>query len=256
MSTTYGELALFYDLIYADVTADIPFYLELAQETGGPVLELGCGSGRTAIPLAEAGFELLGLDNSPAMLDRARDRLEARSLSGSVELVQADMTDFNLGRMFSLITVPFNTWMHLDGQASQTAALGCIRRHLAPGGKLVIDVPAPATIVEAKHDRTLTLEGTFTDPVSGETLLQFSSTHLDRQQRVLHVTWIYDRIGEEGRVKRTVVPMALYCLFPHQVETLLMDAGLRLFALWGDYSRSPYSEASDNLIVVAEGPLG
>jgi len=252
MTTVYEQWARFYDLVHAQVTADIPFYLALAQELGGPILELGCGSGRTLFPLAEANFEVVGLDNSDAMLSRARKRLAGCPFRERVGLVRGEMGDFDLGRRFPLITVPFHAWMHLAGRQQQSAALHCIGRHLRPGGQLVIDVPAPATIVEAEHDGALVLEGMYSDPETGQTVLQFSSTRLDEKNQLLHVTWIYDQMGGDGVVKRVAAPMTLQYLYPHEAKLMLGDAGLRLKTLWGNYSRSPYSAGSEKLIVVAE----
>ena len=90
-SSPYDELAEYYDLIHTHVKEDIPFYLSLAQETGGPILELGCGSGRTLLPLVKAGYEVVGLDNSRPMLQRAELRLQASGLGNSVRLIEAEM---------------------------------------------------------------------------------------------------------------------------------------------------------------------
>ncbi len=249
----YDQLAIYYDLVHASVTADIPFYLALAREAGSPVLELGCGSGRTLVPLAAAGVEVVGLDNSAGMLELARARLAQEAPAGRAELVLGEMADFDLGRQFPLVTVPYNTWMHL-GHAQQPAALRCIGRHLAAGGWLVLDLPAPASIVELEHDQTVVLERTLVLPESGEKVLQFSSTELDEDEQVLHITWLYDRVGHDGLVRRLVAPMALHYLFPHGAELLLQAAGLPLKALWGSYARNPYTGTSDRMILVAGRP--
>lgn len=252
MTDQYDQLAPLYDLIHAGVRDDIPFYLAMAVETGGPVLELGCGSGRTLVPLAEAGYDVIGLDSSGAMLERARARL-GRSPSGErVRLVHGDMTGFDLQATFPLITVPFHTWMHLTTRQAQLAALASIRRHLEPDGRLVIHLPAPATIVEAEHDGALVLENSLTDPETGETVLQFSTTRLDEELQLYDVTWIYDRIAADGTVRRLVLPMMLHYLFPHQADLLLQQSGLAVVALWGDYDCSPYSDESAHLIIVAQ----
>ena len=254
MTDSYDHLAPLYDLINAGVQDDLPFYLALAAEMGGPVLELGCGSGRTLIPLAEAGYDVVGLDSSPAMLERARTRLERSPFAEHVRLVQGDMTGFDLQTTFPLITVPFHAWLHLTTCQAQLASLASIRRHLRPGGRLVIHLPAPATIVEAEHDGSLVLENSLSDPETGETVLQFSSTQLDKESQLYDVTWIYDRIAADGIVRRLVVPMTLHYLFPHQMDLLLRRSGLAVVAIWGDYDRSPYTAESEHLIIVAANP--
>ena len=254
MTDLYDPLAPLYDLIHAGVQDDVPLYLALAAETGGPVLELGCGSGRTLVPLVEAGYHVVGLDSSPAMLERARIRLERSPAGEHGRLVHGDMTGFDLQITFPLITIPFHTWLHLITRQAQLAALASIRRHLRPGGRLVIDLPAPATIVEAEHDNSLVLENNLNDPETGETVLQFSSTQLDEESQLYCVTWIYDRIAADGTVRRLVVPMTLHYLFPHQADLLLQRSGLAVVAIWGDYDRSPYTDESKHLIIVAEKP--
>jgi SAM-dependent methyltransferase len=253
-AVTYDRLAEYYDLVHAHVTDDIPLYLALANESGGPILELGCGSGRTLLPLLKAGFEAVGLDNSEAMLTRARERVRASGLENLIHLVHGEMTDFNLGKRFPLVTVPFNAWMHLPSRKAQLASLSCIKQHLIPGGQLVIDLPAPSTIVDAEHDGAMVLEGTFACEKKNESLLQFSSTRLDNKQQILHVTWIYDLVRANGETRRTVVPMPLHYLFPRQAELSLQETGLELKALWGDYDRSPYAADSEKLIILAEKP--
>jgi SAM-dependent methyltransferase len=250
--SSYDQLAAYYDLIYADVKEDIPFYVALARETGGPVLELGCGSGRTLFPLAQAGFEVVGLDSSEAMLRKARERAAAETPEGLVHLLQGEMTCFDLERRFRLISVPFNTWLHLPHHGPQAAALRCIDQHLLPGGWFVMDLPAPATIVDAEHDGSMVLEGIFSGREPQERVLQFSSTQLDSKQQVLHVTWIYDLVGADGGLKRTVVPMTLHYLFPRQAQRLLQEAGLKVKAMWGDYDRAPYTADSEKLIILTE----
>jgi SAM-dependent methyltransferase len=251
MTEHYDRLAPLYDLIHAEVRDDIPFYLELAAECGGPVLELGCGSGRTLVPLAEAGYEVVGLDSSAEMLNRARERLQGSPARDRVRLVQGDMTAFDLGMTFNLITVPFHTWLHLTTDQAQVDALRCIRRHLDLRGLLVIHLPAPATIVDAEHDGALVLEQTLTDPETGEMVLQFSSTRLDRHAQLYYVTWIYDRVGADGAVRRQVLPMTLHYLYFHQIDFWLGRIDFKVNEVWGDYDRAPYDDDSEHLIVVA-----
>ncbi len=254
MTANKDRLARYYDLAHANATADIPLLLGLAEETGGPILELGAGTGRTLVPLARAGFALVGLDNSEAMLVRARSQLAAAGLQERAALVLGEMTDFDLGRRFPLVTIPFNTWMHLPNSQAQSAALRCIARHLTPGGRLLIALPAPATITDFEHDGALVLERTFDDPETGELVLQFSSTQLDEVEQTLSITWIYDRIGADETVKRVLAPMKLRYLFRQEAELLLKESGLSPRAVWGDYGRSPYTVGSEHLIILAEKP--
>lgn len=136
-----------YDLFVtsAATAGDTQFYCDCARRFGTDVLELGVGTGRVAIALAEAEYNVTGLDLSPAMLERARQKVASvpPAVAERLALVQGDMSEFDLGRLFSLILVPFRAFQHLVEPAAQRRALTCMRRHLAPGGHLVIDLFDP-----------------------------------------------------------------------------------------------------------------
>src|SRR5215831_19480122 len=138
-----GPLARNYDALYGvmrDPSGDAAFYRGLAQESGGPVLELACGTGRVLLPIAALGMSCVGVDASPAMLAALR----AKNPPPNLELVEGRMESFDLGdRRFRLITCPFRAFQHLLDVPAQLAALANVRRHLAPGGTFVLDVFDP-----------------------------------------------------------------------------------------------------------------
>src|SRR5262245_49620967 len=133
-----------YDLLHGPITRDIAFYLECASRFGDPVLELGTGTGRVLLPLVEAGYDVTGLEFSPAMLQLARAKVGERVTMGDrVRLVVGDMTAFDLGRRFALVLVPARAFQHVITPAGQRTALACIHRHLGPGGHLLLDLSGP-----------------------------------------------------------------------------------------------------------------
>ncbi|HEY6091913.1 MAG TPA: class I SAM-dependent methyltransferase, partial [Gemmatimonadales bacterium] len=140
------DFGLLYDSVplYA-ARPDVDFYVEEAKAAGGPALEIGCGTGRILIPTARAGVTITGLDGSTEMLARARAKLAAEPapVRQRATLVQADMRDFELGARFALITAPFRVVQHLITAEDQQRFLAAVRRHLAPGGRLVFDVFNP-----------------------------------------------------------------------------------------------------------------
>lgn len=150
-----GNAVATYDLFTAGtggaLDGDVAFYLECARRFGSPVLELGTGTGRVLLPLAEAGHEAWGLDLSEAMLAVAARKLDGRpDLSTRARLHRGDMTDFDLGRRFPLVLLPARAFMHVVEPERQRAALVCIRAHLEPGGHLVLDLfdPRLETVTE------------------------------------------------------------------------------------------------------------
>jgi SAM-dependent methyltransferase len=247
----YRQLARYYDLENAAFTEDLDFWLDLAQACREPILELGCGTGRVLLNLSRRGHAVTGLDSSPEMLARLRAKLEAasgRHLAVPPVLVQAGLEDFELDQTFGLAIMPFNTFMHLLRPEAQLSALARIRRHLAPGATLALDLPNPGEAYAAQ-EQGLTLERTFTD---GErTVHQFSSVALDRAAQLAHITWLYDSTGPAGDVQRTIVPLTLRYTFPAEMRLLLERCGLALEHLYGDYDGAPYADGAARLLVVA-----
>ncbi|MDX1664013.1 MAG: methyltransferase domain-containing protein, partial [Candidatus Promineifilaceae bacterium] len=147
IGSDYGAIADLYDYVTPyRRRPDVGFYVEAAQEWGGPVLEVGCGTGRVLIPTARTGLAVTGIDLSPAMLRVCRERLqqEPAAVRDRVQLIRADMRSFALGRTFPLATIPFRPLQHLLAVADQMACLRTIWRHLEEGGRLVLDVFNPS----------------------------------------------------------------------------------------------------------------
>jgi len=250
----YSVLARYYDLENADFTEDLDYWLDLAEEHGDPLLELGCGTGRVLLNLARRGHAITGLDNSPEMLARLQAKLAAASgqhLAAAPQIVQASLDDFELPQRFRLALMPFNTFMHLLTTEAQIAALQRIRRHLAPGGALALDMPNPGEAYAAQ-EQGLTLERSFLD--GDRTVQQFSAIALDRAAQLAHITWNYDSTGPAGDLQRSIVPLTLRYTFPAEMSLLLARAGLNLSHLYGDYDRSPYVDGSPRLLVLATAP--
>lgn len=250
-SDPYNLLARYYDLEYGDISMDVPLYLDFSRRAGGPVLELGCGTGRLLLPLAQAGYEVVGLDRSAVMLARAEARLAAAGLADRITLIQADMTDFHLGRSFGLIIFALNTFMHLSAQADQIAALTCVRRHLRPGGLLILDLPGPSEPFLIQPGLILTSQF---QTAEGSTVLKLTDSRYDRAQQIEEITIIYDETGADGITRRAIVPLRLRYVFRYELELLLRLAGLRLEAIYGDYDLRPFDEEAPRLIAVSTPP--
>jgi SAM-dependent methyltransferase len=255
---SYASIAGLYDFSYDDFTEDLDFYENLAQITDGPVLELGVGTGRVAVPLAQSGYEVVGLDASPSMLAVANERIDRTKLGkGSVELVQADMTRFDLGRHFGLIFVAANTFQHLLKTEEQKACVACVVRHLAPAGIFALSVRAPSSVTweEADGWAPLLLHWTRTDPATGDIVMKFCAEQPEPALMTRRLTYVYDRI-HEGAVNRSVFATELRYSTQGEIELLLQQAGLHVTHVYGDYDLTPVG-LGDNLVFVAraEGSL-
>ena len=137
----YDEIARLYDPWSRSVVEDVAFYVDEAVRSGGPVLELGVGTARIAIPIAAEGIQVIGVDLSEGMLAVARERAELAAVS--VDLRQGDLRDPPVQGVFPLIVIPFRTLLHMETDADRRAALRTVGRLLAPGGRFVFDVFTP-----------------------------------------------------------------------------------------------------------------
>jgi SAM-dependent methyltransferase len=247
----YSAFARFYDLFYAERMDDLPMYQDFALAAAGPILELGCGTGRLTVPLAHAGHVVTGIDVSDAMLARARARVETSGQTGYVTLVPGDLRDFDLTERFALAIIPINTFMHCYDTEQQLACLRCVRRHLRSGGRLVIDVYHPDLEVLMEADGRLVSDGSVSDPETGRTVQRMTHRRLDMANQTQHITFIVDEVAPDGALKRTTFPFRMRFVFRFEMELLLRVAGLSLEALYGSYELEPFESASEKMIFVA-----
>jgi len=253
----FDVFARFYDADYGDFQDDSLLYRGFAERTGGPLLELACGTGRLLVPLAQAGYEITGVDVSPALLSLARRKIEAAGLQQRVTLVEADMSDFRLDRRFRLAFVAINSFMHLLTTEDQLRALRCWREHLTPEGFLILDLfhPHPQELLEA--DGRLVVNRQWKDPQTGAMVIKQCSRTLNLARQTLEVTFVYDEIFPDGRSRRTVAPFRMRYLHRFEMELLLRLAGYELEQLYGSYELDPFRSDSERMIFVArKGEVG
>jgi SAM-dependent methyltransferase len=242
-----ARLAALYDLDAPHgESAAIDWLRGLARMTGGPVLELGVGTGRVAIPLAKDGHEVVGIDRSESMLARAESH--ARTARTSVRLVESDMRSFSLDRAFALITIPFNTFLMLTPD-DRWACLARCREHLAPAGRLAIDIFQPDPNRIAGVDGGVREDWRRRDPDTGHDVTKFSSTRADVD--ATHFRWWFDEELEGGGIRRIGRDVTLHFIYRREAELLFPAAGFELDSLHGDYDGSPVEPSSPRLLIVA-----
>jgi SAM-dependent methyltransferase len=250
----FDVIADYYDLDLAGYEEDVAIYENLGRRRDLPVLELGVGTGRLAIPLLRAGLHVVGIDRSEAMLAVAKRKVEAlrpQRLASDLRLLKEDMTDFDLGESFGLICNALGGLMHLRSQDDQVRALECARRHLASDGLLVIDLPSFQPQEWEPGVQPLTLDWTRRDTTRGVLVSKFRSCQADPARQVQHVTHIYEEWGPKGSARRRLVTFELRCIHRHEMDLLLSRAGLQLRDLYGGYDLSPYDVYAPRMIFVA-----
>jgi SAM-dependent methyltransferase len=250
-------IAEFYDHVTPYATRpDVGFYVDVARECGGPVLELGCGTGRVLIPTARAGIEIVGLDASERMLQRCRLRLEAEPpvVQARASLHRGDIRAFQLGRIFRLITIPFRPFQHLLTVAEQLACLAAIRRHLAPDGRLVFDVfnPSVHNLAKPVDGAETDEESPFTLPDGRTVIRRHRMLERDLVGQVNSGELVYYVTHPDGHQDRLVHPFQMRCIFRFEAEHLLARAGFVVDHVYSDFERSAYgSQYPGDLIFVA-----
>lgn len=252
----YETLARYYDQIHASLTADLPYVLKLAEEQGGPLLELGSGTGRLLFPLAEAGFQVTGIDNSPQMLRIARQRLAkmppaVRQAATLLEEDMLDLTQETTTTRFALALLSYNTLLHFP-EADAGRLLRGAARLLQPGGLLFIDMANPFLITAADYAGDPVLETSFIDEVSGERVEQWSRSSLDTQTQTLTVSWLFRPHDDQSETQ--AVKIEYHYLYPHQVILLLQQAGFSPQKVLGSYTGAPFAEDSERLLLLARAP--
>lgn len=247
-------LAQLLDLDWGGFSDDLPFYESLARRCDGPLLELGVGTGRVAIPLARAGAVVWGIDTWEAALRLARCKAGAE-LSERLHLERADMRNFQFGRQFELVFAGFGALHYLLTPDDQLACLLCVERHLAPGGLFVCDLrPLLQSDWERGDSTPLLHDWTRPLPGSNETVMKLRSVAPGRARQVQRETHIYDVLAPDGRIRRVTATVDLRFTTRYEMEGLLRKAGLELDQLYGDFGLSPYEDHSEYMITVARKP--
>ncbi len=232
------------DLYHAHHTnhlEDLPYWISLADTANGPILELGCGTGRILNFLNQEGFTIYGLDHDMRMLRYQKQEMPA------APVFAADLTQFHLGIKFSLIILGCNTYSTLSA-AQRQAALSCIDRHLLTGGVFAASLPNPLDLIEMGNSEEAGPEETFFDPTTGDPVQVSSSWQTLNNQVTIY--WHYDHLRPDGQVHRTTHSTTH---FRDPAETYIqeiLDQGFDVLTD-GEYNGTPYSEETDLLILRA-----
>ena len=260
--TLANAIARMYDLDLSEDPGDVDLFRALARRTGGPIVELAVGSGRIAVPLAEDGHQVVGVDIDRAMLDRARARITGASpeVAARVQLVEADLVDADrheaiaAGGPFALAILGLNTILLLATVAGQRAALATMARLLAPGGVAVVDAwqPSPADLVA--FDGRISLEWLRTDPATGREVTKQLAAWYEHLRRLVTLTTIFEEGAPGEPPSRWVRQDALGLISGDELVAFAEDAGLEVDQLAGDHELGPLEPGADRVVLVARKP--
>ena len=234
-SSPYDAIARLYDPWSRSVTEDVPFYVAEARADGGPVVELGVGTGRIAVPIAAEGIAVIGVDSSEGMLAVCREQAELAGVSQLIDLRLGDLREPPVSERVSLVLCPFRAYLHMRDDAERLAALRAARALLVPGGRLVFDVFAPGRRdIEETHGRWIERESGI-----------YERAGWDETERTLTLS-VRGPAGEST--------MTLSWISPDEWHALVVRAGLEVEACYGWFDRAPFRGGEDMIWVARRAP--
>ena len=242
-----------YDAQYRTYREDLGFYRRLAEDHGGPVLELGCGTGRVTVELARAGARVDAIDASERMLERARDRVRAAKLGDRVACLQGDMRALGAAvgapDGYRLALAPFNTLMHAYALEDQDRTLAGAFERLAPGGVFACDVYVPRFGAMG----VLRAEPMWHRALGDDVDLLLLQDHDPAGQRLVS-TYLVDRTDADGNLRRRRVRLTQRYFTRFELERALLHAGFERVQVFGSFERAPYREDSDVIVAIGRKP--
>ena len=224
----YDPIARLYDPWSRSVIEDIGFYVEEALASGGPIVELGVGTGRIAIPIAAAGVQVIGVDASAGMLAVCAEEAKKAGVDQLLDLRQGDLRRPPVDERVNLVTCPFRAFLHLSTDDDRLQALHSARELLRPEGRLIFDVFKPS---QEDIDET---DGRWIEREPGID----ERADWDMTQRTLTLA-VRGPSGESS--------MILWWLEPERWNALLAEAGFTVEACYGWFDRRPYEGGEDSV---------
>lgn len=239
-----------YDLVANNIPYGRDFYVELARNAQGPVLDVACGTGRILLPCLQAGVDIDGLDLFEPMLQTLRTKATALGLRP--QLYQSDMSNFTLPRRYALVMIPFNAFIHNMTQEAQISSLQCCRHHLLPSGELVFDTFFPSLEIIGAPQNTRVLEGEMPHPETGLPMRMYDTRSFDRVDQVQHSLNELELLDADGDVQTTYrSQVSSRYIFKQEMQLLLRVAGYARWEIYGDFHGKSLTEENDAMIVHA-----
>jgi len=226
---------------------------------GGRILELGAGSGRVTVALARAGYEVVALDTSKAMLDKLRGRVAAlpKAVARRITVVQGDLRDFDVGDTFPLVIAVFNVLEHLYTRVEVDACLRRVAAHLTPakksrdgGGAFAFDVQMPDLAWLLRDSTKRWAKTRFTDPTTGRAMFYSTNHDYDPVGQIALIRLYYEPV--DGKGPSRIVKLSQRKFFPAELEGLVAHAGLRMVERYGDFGWRSLDGSAESQVLVCE----
>lgn len=251
MNNLYKNTAWLYDIDNRDIVHDdISFYIEYAQSIGGEVLELGCGTGRVAIALANKGINVTGIDLSPQMLDVFKKKIGAKD---RITILQGDMSDFSIDKKFGMIISPFRAFQSLTRDDDIINSLHCIHNHLSDNGIFIINVFKPNKVLDESWCYTEKIQWERRDESTGNYVIKkHYGDKIDTDNQIIYPHFIYEVTGKNGTTECYTEDLNLKYYYENQLEDVLMNTGFKIIERYGWYDKRSVEEANRELIFICK----
>ena len=232
---------------------DVPFLLRHLPHKPQDVLELACGTGRAAVPLAEAGHRVVGVDYAADMLRIAREKRDALGVAErNLRLLHRDVLKLKLGKRFDWVVILFNTFLGFTTLDEQDRVLRVVREHLKPGGRFWVDIFQPNLALMASERSTRIEPSAFYVPSLDRTVYMDVDVRRDPSRQLQEVTFNYKWFDKGGNARRQRTRFEITFIFPRELQILLERNGLRIRKIWGNYDGSALGADSPRMIVMAQ----
>lgn len=238
MEDVYWD-AIHYDLMHQKMDLDFDLYKDLCRRLGSPVLEIACGTGRLSIMLAKQGYDIYGIDISSDFLRIAEKKRMDNSLE-NIRFIKKDFRHFDLGKKFSFIFIPFNSFLHVYTRKDARDFFRSVRRHMSKDSRFLLNIfnPDLKMLIRCPNKRYPVSE--YIIPETGEKVIVTENNLYDKATQINHITW-YFKTGDNEEIKRAL-PMRIY--YPVEIDSLLENNGFKIEEKWGNYKMEQFCSDS------------
>lgn len=231
-----------YDKLNTSI-ADLPFYFDAIEKYGDPILELACGTGRITIPIAEKGYDIVGIDISQGMINEAKSKLSGAKLK--LDFFQEDIRKFDINKKFSLIILPFNSICHLHDLESILSCFNSVMNHLTSEGRFIIDVFKPSFkhLLRNIDQRTDVKEYN----LNGKKVKLTETNFYNQADQINYIKWYFEIDGKENMEE-----LNMRMFYPQELDNYLILAGFKIENKYGDFNKSEFTSNSEKQIIICK----
>lgn len=234
-----------YDQIAERYTEDIPYYVELAKDSDGSVLELACGNGRVGIPVIESEVEYYGIDITESMLKHFKEKAEARCLT--LKLFHQDIRLMEFDREFGLIYYPYTAIAHIHEREDLRILLGRVRKHLNDKGTFAFDLFNPSIKLLDRDSGEHFPVHEFVDPESGDKVIVTETVNYDKASQINYVLWHYNIGGKEDAITNE---LNIRVFYPQEMDFIMESCGFEIVHKYGWFDKSPFESDSKRMVYI------